>query len=164
MLTSSTCLLADHALGYGSYLSRIVSPVEFVDPDVTWSPFFIWDDSGNAGNGWREIDIEFARWGNAGDPTSSQFVLKPLQVSGGAAAVLASCGARTRTANPSPPLCARRHAPLHAGRRPSSRLANTVHHSQPAHLPGQWRWRRGMQQPGAGQLQWHGGQQDDVPR
>jgi len=79
-------LSADHALGYGSYLSRIVSPVEFVDPDVTWSPFFIWDDSGNAGNGWREIDIEFARWGNAGDPTSSQFVLKPLQVSESSAA------------------------------------------------------------------------------
>lgn len=72
----------DHALGYGTYLTRIVSPVEFVDPDITWSPFFIWDDSGNAGNGWREIDIEFARWGNAGDPTSSQYVLKPLQGGG----------------------------------------------------------------------------------
>jgi len=72
----------DHALGWGVYLFRFVGPVEFVDPDVTWSPFFIWDDSANAGNGFREIDFEMARWGNAGDPTSSQFVLRPLQAGG----------------------------------------------------------------------------------
>jgi hypothetical protein len=30
----------------------------------------------------REIDFEIARWGNAGDPTSSQFVLRPLQSGG----------------------------------------------------------------------------------
>lgn len=37
------------------------------------------DDSGNANNGWREIDFEYARWGNGGDPTSSQYVLMPLK-------------------------------------------------------------------------------------
>ena len=29
-----------------------------------------------------EIDFEVARWGNAGDATSSQFVLRPLQSGG----------------------------------------------------------------------------------
>jgi len=66
------------ALGYGTYLYRSVGPVEFLDPQVTVGPF-LWDDSGNAGNGWREIDFEYARWGNGGDPTSSQFVLTPLR-------------------------------------------------------------------------------------
>lgn len=79
--TSSEVIL-DHTLGYGTYLFRYVSPVENLDPDITWSPFFLWDDSGNAGNGYREVDFEVARWGNAGDPTSSQFVLRPLQSNG----------------------------------------------------------------------------------
>jgi hypothetical protein len=72
----------DHSLGYGTYLVRMTSPVEFVDPDVTWSPFFLWDDTANDGNGFREVDFEMARWGNEGDPTSSQFVLRPLQAGG----------------------------------------------------------------------------------
>ena len=53
--------------------------IDRVDPLVTWSPGFLWDFGGNNGNGYREIDIEHARWGDGGDPTSSQFVLKPLQ-------------------------------------------------------------------------------------
>jgi hypothetical protein len=78
----STEVWMDHKLGYGTYLFRYVSPVEFLDPDVTWSPFFLWDDTGNGGNGFREIDFEVARWGDANDQTSSQFVLRPLQEGG----------------------------------------------------------------------------------
>jgi hypothetical protein len=59
----------DRNLGYGTYLVRFVGPVETEPADMTWSPFFLWDDTGNAGNGFREVDIEVARWGNRGDPT-----------------------------------------------------------------------------------------------
>lgn len=40
------------------------------------------DDTGNAGNAWREVDFEVARWGNGGDPTGMQYVLRPLQSGG----------------------------------------------------------------------------------
>lgn len=39
----------------------------------------IWDSSANSANGFREIDIEVARWGLAQDPTAAQFVLTPLK-------------------------------------------------------------------------------------
>jgi hypothetical protein len=48
----------DHSLGYGTYLTRFVGQFDTLAADVTWSPFFLWDDGGNAGNGFREIDIE----------------------------------------------------------------------------------------------------------
>lgn len=69
----------DRALGYGTYLVRFVGSYNGVPADITWSPGFTWDDGGNAGNGFREIDFEAARWGNGGDPTCGQFVLRPLQ-------------------------------------------------------------------------------------
>ena len=38
----------DRSLGYGSYLVSFVGVVEHLTPDVTWSPFFIWDHTGNS--------------------------------------------------------------------------------------------------------------------
>ena len=66
-------------LGYGTYVIAYAGTINDVDSAVTWSPFFLWDFGGSPGNGFNEVDIEHARWGNAGDPTSSQFVLRPLQ-------------------------------------------------------------------------------------
>lgn len=50
----------DRALGYGTYLFSTVGPTEHLDPMVVWG-MFLWDDSGNAANGYREIDFEYAR-------------------------------------------------------------------------------------------------------
>jgi hypothetical protein len=75
----ATELQMPKALGYGTYLVRYAGTIDAVDPQIVWSPGFTWDFNGNPGNGFREVDIEHARWGNGGDPTSSQFVLRPLQ-------------------------------------------------------------------------------------
>jgi hypothetical protein len=40
---------------------------------------FIWDNNAPASIGYREIDFEYSRWGNAGDPTAAQYVLEPLR-------------------------------------------------------------------------------------
>lgn len=34
---------------------RFVGMANTMPQDVTWSPGFIWDDGGNAGNGFREV-------------------------------------------------------------------------------------------------------------
>ena len=71
-------VILDHSLGYGTYLFSTVGPGEFLDPEVTFG-LFLWDDNGGAGIGYREVDFEYSRWGNAGDPTAAQFVLEPLR-------------------------------------------------------------------------------------
>jgi hypothetical protein len=72
------------SLGYGTYLVRCVGDMDELDVDVAWSPLFIWSDppDGIPANGYREIDFEFARWGNVADPTSGQFVVEPLKTGG----------------------------------------------------------------------------------
>jgi hypothetical protein len=59
-------------------LFSTVGPGEFLDPQVTFG-LFLWDDNAGAGIGYREIDFEYSRWGNGGDPTAAQFVLEPLR-------------------------------------------------------------------------------------
>ena len=71
-------VVLDHALGYGTYLTSFVGAYDSLDPAVTFSPLFLWDDTGSPANGYREVDFEVARWGAAGDPTAAQFVLMPL--------------------------------------------------------------------------------------
>jgi hypothetical protein len=68
----------DHTLGYGTYLVSFVGPFDACDPWIVWSNLFLWDHTGNAGNGYREVDFEVARWGDPGDATCAQFVLTPL--------------------------------------------------------------------------------------
>jgi hypothetical protein len=60
--------------GYGTYTFDIASPVNAFDPNVVLG-LFTWSDRAQQAH--REIDIEFARWGNAGDPTNAQFVVQP---------------------------------------------------------------------------------------
>jgi hypothetical protein len=81
---AATEVIMQRTLGYGAYAIRGVGPVENLDAGVTWSPFFIWSDppDGTGPNGYRELDFEHSRWGNGGDPTSSQFVLMPLKTNG----------------------------------------------------------------------------------
>jgi hypothetical protein len=60
--------------GYGTYAFEIASPVSGFDANVVLG-LFTWSDRAQQAN--REIDIEFAKWGNAQDPTNAQFVVQP---------------------------------------------------------------------------------------
>ena len=73
---ASSEVLLSRSLGYGTYLFSVVGPAQTLDAQCVFGAF-LWDD--NAAPGYREIDFEFARWGNPGDPTAAQFVLEPLR-------------------------------------------------------------------------------------
>jgi len=64
----------DHSLGYGTYKFTIASPVGALDPNAVLG-LFTWNDDPAYNH--RELDVEFARWGNAGDPTNAQYVVQP---------------------------------------------------------------------------------------
>jgi hypothetical protein len=63
--------------GYGTYTFEMASPVSAFDANVVLG-LFTWSDRAQQAN--REIDIEFAKWGNASDPTNAQFVVQPYTV------------------------------------------------------------------------------------
>lgn len=65
--------------GYGSYRFALDSRVDNLDPNVVLGLFTWSDDPADA---YREIDIEFSRWGNAADPTSAQYVVQPYDTPG----------------------------------------------------------------------------------
>lgn len=67
-------IIAPVSYGYGTYEFVIASPVSGFDPNVVLG-LFTWSDRPQYAH--REIDIEFARWGNAADPTNAQFVVQP---------------------------------------------------------------------------------------
>jgi hypothetical protein len=67
-------VVLDRSLGYGTYAFDVASPVGALDPNVVLG-LFTWDDDPAYNH--REIDIEFARWGNAADPTNAQYVVQP---------------------------------------------------------------------------------------
>lgn len=81
----SSEIIADTALGYGKYHFVYNSNPDVLDPRTVFG-FFTWDDvsplSPNPNNYYREIDFEFSRWGNAGDPTNAQFVIQPWEPAG----------------------------------------------------------------------------------
>lgn len=72
-------VILDHSLGRGKYSFTLSSPVGALDPNVVLG-LFTWDDDPADNN--REIDIEFARWGNALDPTNAQYVVQPYTLAG----------------------------------------------------------------------------------
>ncbi len=67
-------VVLDRSLGYGTYRFTVASPVGDLDPNVVLG-LFTWSDDPAYNH--REIDIEFARWGNATDPTNAQYVVQP---------------------------------------------------------------------------------------
>ena len=67
------------SLGRGTYSWVLESPVDALDPNVTLG-LFTWNDRRAYNH--REIDIEFARWGNPADPTHGQFVVQPYSTAG----------------------------------------------------------------------------------
>jgi hypothetical protein len=62
------------SLGYGTYTFTLASPVDALDPNVTLG-LFTWNDDPAYAH--RELDVEFARWGNAADATNGQYVVQP---------------------------------------------------------------------------------------
>ena len=76
----STEVFTQASLGYGRYIFQTSSPIDQLDANAVLG-LFTWDDFSPSDYN-REIDIEFARWGNAADPTNAQFVVQPWDQSG----------------------------------------------------------------------------------
>jgi len=64
--------------GYGTYTWVIETPMG-LDPNVVLG-LFTWNDDPAYAH--REIDIEFAKWGNAAATTNAQYVVQPYDVEG----------------------------------------------------------------------------------
>ncbi|MGE3173477.1 MAG: hypothetical protein AB7O97_12705 [Planctomycetota bacterium] len=68
-------------VGHGTYWFTTESQVGLLDPNLTFGAF-TWDSFGDDATipAWphREIDFEDSRWGNGGDPNSSQVVVQPF--------------------------------------------------------------------------------------
>jgi hypothetical protein len=61
------------SLGYGTY-SWTVGPMDPLDPNVVLG-LFTWNDDPAYNH--REIDFEYAKWGNAADSNNAQYVVQP---------------------------------------------------------------------------------------
>ncbi|MGK2849594.1 MAG: glycoside hydrolase family 16 protein [Candidatus Limnocylindrales bacterium] len=70
-------IIGPRTYGYGTYTFTIESAVDDLDPNVVLG-LFTWSDRARYAH--REIDIEFARWGDAADPTNAQFVVQPHDI------------------------------------------------------------------------------------
>lgn len=66
------------SLGYGTYTWTLGSAPVF-DANVVLG-LFTWNDDPAYNH--REIDIEYARWGNASDPNNAQYVVQPYSTPG----------------------------------------------------------------------------------
>ncbi len=81
----STEVVLTENLGYGTYMFQTNSRQDILDANTTFGAF-TWDVFGDDDRipTWpnREIDFEDSRWGNPGDPTSSQAVVQPFSVPG----------------------------------------------------------------------------------
>lgn len=85
-------LVNTRSLGYGTYRWTVVSDPTALDPNVVLG-LFTWSDL--AAFNHREIDIEWARWGNAADPTNAQFVVQPFGTNGNLHRFVAPAGGPT---------------------------------------------------------------------
>jgi hypothetical protein len=76
-----TCaeIIGPASYGYGTYTFTLDSRVDALDANVVLG-LFTWSD--RAPYAHREIDIEFARWGNPADPTNAQYVVQPYATAG----------------------------------------------------------------------------------
>lgn len=67
-------VVCSRSLGYGTYRFTVVSPVANLDPHVVLG-LFTWSDDPAYAN--REIDIEFATWGEGPSSLNAQYVVQP---------------------------------------------------------------------------------------
>ncbi len=77
----ATEVVLQESLGFGSYVFEVEGRVDEIDANVVLG-LFTWDDCAGYSPRYphdhaREIDVEFARWGNPFDPENAQFVVQP---------------------------------------------------------------------------------------
>lgn len=70
-----TEVILDTSFGYGSYIFQTHGRVDIIDPMMVLG-LFTWDIEACEEH-YRELDIEFTRWGNAGEYTNAQYVVHP---------------------------------------------------------------------------------------
>jgi len=67
-------VILDRSLGYGTYRFKLASPTGRLDPNVVLG-LFSWIDDPAYNH--REIDVELARWGDAGATQNAQYAVQP---------------------------------------------------------------------------------------
>jgi hypothetical protein len=72
-------VVSQASFGYGSYRFTVESPLDALDAQAVLG-LFTWNDDPAFNH--RELDIEFARWGNPQDATNAQFVVQPYNTRG----------------------------------------------------------------------------------
>ena len=65
--------------GFGRYVFFLDSSIDDLDANAVWGCFIFGDQPCNT---WRELDLEFTRWGNTNDSNNAQFVVQPWNVPG----------------------------------------------------------------------------------
>ncbi|HCO93045.1 MAG TPA: hypothetical protein DIU00_03695 [Phycisphaerales bacterium] len=71
-------VILQECLGYGIYIFQLHGRVDLIDPNMVIG-LFTWDNEAPE-SAYRELDIEFTRWGNSDDPTNAQYVVQPWNV------------------------------------------------------------------------------------
>ncbi len=72
-------VIADRPLGYGRYAFTVAGGIPELNPNAVLG-LFTWEDC-VIGYFYRELDIEFSRWGDAASP-NTQYVVQPFQHTG----------------------------------------------------------------------------------
>jgi Glycosyl hydrolases family 16 len=72
-------VISQASFGYGSYRFTIDTPLDALDANVVLG-LFTWSDQRAYHH--REIDIEFARWGNPANPFNAQYTVQPYTTNG----------------------------------------------------------------------------------
>ena len=67
-------VVVDRSLGYGTYAFNLASPTGRLDPNVVLG-LFTWSD--DLAYNHREIDVELARWSDAGATQNAQYAVQP---------------------------------------------------------------------------------------
>jgi hypothetical protein len=72
-------VISNASFGYGTYTFTIETPLDALDRNVVLG-LFTWSD--NRAENHREIDIEFARWGDVSNPYNAYYTVQPYTVNG----------------------------------------------------------------------------------
>ncbi|UCH24963.1 MAG: hypothetical protein JSV66_13565, partial [Trueperaceae bacterium] len=75
----ATEVVSEDVLEFGTYMFRLASDVTDFPPTVVLG-LFTWDPIDEFNH--REIDIEFSKWGDAGNPNNAQYVVQPFTTAG----------------------------------------------------------------------------------
>lgn len=70
-----TEVINTESFGYGTYIIQTRGRVDTIDPNMVIG-LFTWETEAPEAS-YREMDIEFARWGDPGNDTNAQYVVQP---------------------------------------------------------------------------------------